>query len=93
MIKKYVLIGFLVGLITNTAGIFFYILIFSELDLEATLQQAQQNDYLGKIIALGAILNFFPFFVFLKKNQMYHARGVLLASVLMAIVIAITKFI
>ncbi len=93
MIKKYVLIGFLIGLITNVAGIFFYILIFSDMQLEATLQHAQQNDYLGKIIALGAILNFFPFFVFLKKNQMYHARGVLLATVLMAIIIAITKFI
>tara|TARA_R100001369_G_scaffold38462_1_gene64198 strand:+ start:58580 stop:58861 length:282 start_codon:yes stop_codon:yes gene_type:complete len=93
MIKKYVLVGFLIGLITNVAGIFFYILIFSDMELEATLQHAQQNDYLGKIISLGAILNFFPFFVFLKKNQMYHARGVLLATVLMAIIIAITKFI
>ncbi len=92
MIKKYVLIGFLVGIIANAAGIFFYILMFSDMGLEATLQHAQQNDYLGKIIALGAILNFFPFFVFLKKNQMYHARGVLLATVLMAIVIAITQF-
>lgn len=93
MIKKFVFIGFLVGIISNAAGMFFYILMFSDMGLEATLQHALQNDYLGKIIALGAILNFFPFFVFLKKNQMYHARGVLLATVLMAIVIALTKFI
>ncbi len=93
MIKKHVLIGFLIGLLTNAAGIFFYILLFSKMDLEATLKNALQNDYLGKIIALGAILNFFPFFVFIKKNQLYKARGVLLATVLMAVVIAITKFI
>ncbi|WP_026836517.1 hypothetical protein [Gillisia sp. JM1] len=93
MIKKHVLIGFLIGLLTNAAGIFFYILIFSKMDLEATLHDALQNDYLGKIIALGAILNFFPFFVFIKKNQLYKARGVLLATVLMAVVIAVTKFI
>ena len=93
MIKKYVLTGLLIGIIANATGIFFYILIFSNLGLEATIINAKQNDYLGKIIALGAILNFFPFFVFLKKNQIYHARGVLLATVLMAIVIVITKFI
>jgi hypothetical protein len=93
MIKKHVLIGFLIGLLTNAAGIFLYILLFSKMDLEATLQDALQNDYLGKIIALGAILNFFPFFVFIKKNQIYKARGVLLATVLMAVVIAVTKFI
>jgi hypothetical protein len=93
MIRKYVLTGFLIGLLANAAGIFFYILLFSEMDLESSIQNAIQNDYIGKIIALGAILNFFPFFVFIKKNQMYHARGVLLATVLMAVVIAITKFI
>jgi hypothetical protein len=93
MIRKYVLTGFLIGLLANAAGIFFYILLFSEMDLESSIQNAIQNDYIGKIIALGAILNFFPFFVFIKKNQMYHARGVLLATVLMAVVIAVTKFI
>ena len=93
MIKKYVFIGFFVGLLANAAGIFFYILLFSKMDLEATLKHALQNDYLGKIIALGAILNFFPFFVFIKKNQIYKARGVLLATFLMAVVIAVTKFI
>jgi len=93
MIKKKVLIGFLVGIISNAAGIFFYILLFSKMDLENTIKHAIQNDYVGKIIALGAILNFFSFFVFLKKNQIYHARGVLLATVLMAVVIAITRLI
>ncbi len=93
MIKKHVLIGFLIGLLANAAGIFFYILLFSKMELEATLQHAHQNDYLGKIISLGAILNFLPFFIFIKKNQIYKARGVLLATVLMAVVIAVTKFI
>ena len=93
MIKKHVLIGFLIGLLANATGILMYILLFSKMDLETTLTHSLKNDYLGKIIALGAILNFFPFFVFIKKNQIYKARGVLLATVLMAVVIAVTKFI
>ena len=93
MIKRNVLIGFLTGLSANVAGIILYILLFSDRGLDDTLRDAQANDYLGKIIALGAALNFLPFFVFLKKNLIYHARGVLLATVITAVVIAITKFI
>ena len=93
MIKRNILIGFLTGLSANVAGIILYILIFSNAGIDETLRDAQANDYLGKIIALGAAFNFLPFFVFLKKNLIYHARGVLLATVITAVVIAITKFI
>jgi hypothetical protein len=90
MLRKKIAIGFLVGLFANAAGVFLYITIFSEMDLESTLKDASRNDYLGKIIALGAVSNFLPFFVFLKKNQIYHARGVVLATVLAATTIAFT---
>lgn len=90
MLRKKIAIGFLVGIIANAAGIFLYITFFSEMDLGPTLKDAARNGYLGKIIALGALLNFFPFFVFLKKNQIYHARGVVLATVLASILIAIS---
>lgn len=93
MIRRNILIGFLTGLSANVAGILLYILLFSNQGLDDTLRDAQVNDYLGKVIALGAALNFLPFFVFLKKNLIYHARGVLLATVITAVVIAITKFI
>ncbi|QED38189.1 hypothetical protein FK178_10880 [Antarcticibacterium arcticum] len=93
MIKRNVFIGFITGLSANVAGIILYILLFSDRGLDATIKDALVNDYLGKVIALGAALNFLPFFVFLKKNLIYHARGVLLATVVTAVVIAITKII
>lgn len=93
MIKRNIFIGFITGLSANVAGIILYILLFSDGGLDATIRDAMVNDYLGKVIALGAALNFLPFFVFLKKNLIYHARGVLLATVLTAVVIAITKII
>ena len=91
MIKRNILIGFLTGISANIAGIILYLLIFSKMGLDETLQDAYVNNYLGKIIALGAALNFLPFFLFLKKNLIYHARGVLLATVITAIIIAITN--
>lgn len=89
--KKEVFIGFLIGIIANCAGIFFYVTLFSEHDLEQTIKAAIKDGFIGSLIALGALLNFLPFFVFLKKQQYYRARGVLIASLLAAIVIAITK--
>ncbi|MCF4100866.1 hypothetical protein L1I30_04230 [Gillisia sp. M10.2A] len=91
MIRKNILIGFIIGIIANMAGIFLYITLFSKIGLEASLKDAVANNYLGKIISLGAILNFLPFFIFLKKKQIYHARGVLLATVLTAVVVAVSQ--
>ncbi len=79
------------GILATIIGIFLYISLFSELDIKTTLIEAANNDYLGKVIALGAALNFIPFFIFIKKNEIYKARGVLLATVLVAVIIAITK--
>ena len=79
------------GILATIIGIFLYISLFSELDVKTTLIEAANNDYLGKVIALGAALNFIPFFIFIKKNEIYKARGVLLATVLLAVIIAITK--
>ena len=92
MIKKEILIGLLVGLFANVAGIYLYITLFSPNGLEETILKAKQEDFLGSIIALGAIANFLPFFVFLKKNQPYRSRGVLIATLIAAVVIAILKF-
>jgi hypothetical protein len=90
-IKK-ILIGFIIGLAANMAGTYLYIFFFSKLSLESTLQAALENDFLGSLIALGAILNLGVFFIFLKKKQYYRARGVVLATVIAALAILISKF-
>lgn len=92
MIRTNILIGFLTGMAATTGGIIIYILLFSQMGLDETLQDAVRNDYLGKIIVLGAALNFLPFFLFLKKNLIYHARGVMLAMVGIAVALAFYKF-
>ena len=90
--KKEILIGFIIGIIANIAGSYLYIFFFSRYDLETTLRNSQDYGIIGSLIALGAILNLFVFFIFLKKKQYYRARGVVLATVLAAILILISKF-
>ena len=89
---KEILIGLLIGLAANMAGTYLYIFFFSKLSLTSTLQAALENDFLGSLIALGAIMNLIVFFILLKKNQYYRARGVVLATVIAALAILISKF-
>ena len=74
------------------AGTYLYIFFFSKLSFESTLQGALENGFLGSLIALGAILNLGAFFIFLKKRQYYRARGVVLATVIAALAILVSKF-
>ena len=89
--RKEILIGFLVGLIANTLGTLLYILLFSDMGIIETFEAAQQQGYVGSLLALGAILNLIAFFGFLKLRRDQRARGVLLATVLTALIILYYK--
>jgi len=91
-IRKEILIGFLIGIIANLAGCYLYIFFFSKYSLETTIQIALEQDIFGNIIALGALLNLGVFFIFLKKKEYYRARGVIMATLLAAIIIVMAKF-
>jgi len=84
-VKKEIAIGAIIGLIANALGMFFFIAVFVEEDFERTLSTAYQTGILGKFMALGAVLNFAPFYLFLRRNLIYRARGVVVATVLVAI--------
>lgn len=91
MIKKEVFIGFIVGICANSLGILLYILLFSDLSVKDTIREALESDFFGTLIAAGAILNFIPFFLFIKRDRLYRSRGVLMASILAALIIAALK--
>ena len=90
-IKKEILIGIVFGLICNLAGLYIYVAIFTQYDLVNAIKYAYRDDFLGGLIAIGAVANFLPFFVFLKKDNLYRARGVLIFTILMAFVILLLK--
>ena len=89
---KAVTTGFIVGIIANVTGVVLYIQFFSQLGIGETLKNAWTQGFFGSLIALGAVLNLIAFFLFLKQNKIFHARGTLLATVLAAILILISKF-
>lgn len=90
--KKELFIGFLIGIAANFIGTYLYIFFFLDYTFENAIRIALETDSLGNLIALGAILNLFAFFILLKKAQLYRARGVVLATVLGALVILYLQF-
>lgn len=92
-IKKEIIIGFLISLLATASGFFIYLQYISQTDISSTLNKIREGGVLGAVIALAAIPNLFVFFIFLKKNQDYRARGVLIATITIAIFTLILKFI
>lgn len=85
MNKIKLLYGLLIGIITTTIGIALFIYFFTDFTFIEGLQASRFNGTLGKIITLGAILNIIIFFALLKIKQDLMARGVVLATIIMAI--------
>lgn len=90
-IKKEIIIGFLVGVIANVLGVILYILIFSDLGIIETYNAAVEMERVGSILALGAILNLVAFFLFMRIRRDHRAKGVMIATILTALLILYYK--
>jgi hypothetical protein len=89
--KKEILIGFAVGLIANTIGTLLYILLFSDMGIAETFKAAVLQGYVGSLLALGAVLNLIAFFGFLRIRRDNRAKGVMIATLLTAMLILYYK--
>ena len=89
MNKKEFLVGLFSGFLANTVGaILTVVLLFQEVkisNISKIISDSISDNYVTKLISLGAIINLFVFFVFLKYNYDERARGVLVATFIMAI--------
>ncbi|QTE22074.1 hypothetical protein [Polaribacter cellanae] len=91
-VKKDILIGILVSLFATFGGIFLYLEYFSRYEFNETLQMIREGNLYGKVLSLAAIPNLFVFFIFIKKKQDYKAKGVLIATILIALTTLLLKF-
>ena len=89
MDKKELFIGFLIGLAAAALGCFLFLFFFTETRSPDDLKMIRANGYMGKLITLGAIFNLIAFFMLLKYNKDFMARGVILATILLAILTVI----
>ncbi|WP_053976117.1 hypothetical protein [Mangrovimonas xylaniphaga] len=93
MIKKEVIIGLVTGFAANFLGLLLAVYIFGNGEgFSTTINQAMAEGFFSKLVSIGAILNLVAFFIFIKKKQDYRARGVLLATILVAVFTFLLKF-
>ena len=92
-VVKNVLKGFGVGMLVTLVGASLYILVmFKQFDLIQAYQTLFKNGLLAKVITLGTLPNVLVFHYFIKQQKFYHARGVLMAVVVLALFFAYLKF-
>lgn len=91
-IKKEIVIGVLVSILATAAGLFLYLEYISQGTIAETMKMVREGGVLGSVLALAAIPNLFVFWVFLKKRQDYRARGVLMTTIIIALLTLALKF-
>jgi len=92
-VKKEIFSGVGVSVFATCCGLFLYLQYFSKYGFDQTLQMIKEGNLYGSVLALAALPNLFVFFIFIKKKQDYRARGVLLTSIIIALVTFVLKLI
>lgn len=87
-------IGFIPGLFAPLLGVvFFYFFNFSDYPFTQYLRMAGNPTVLSPMLSFGAVINLFIFFPLMWSDYYNAARGVIGATILYAIPIAIFKFV
>lgn len=85
MKKTDLLIGFFIGIVTTVLGTILFLVLFTKFHSISDISSIREEGILGKIVTLGAILNIVVFFLLLKLNKELMARGIILATIILAI--------
>jgi hypothetical protein len=85
MKKTDLLIGFFIGLVSTFIGSYLFLKVKTKYDLIDDFNLLRIEGILGKVFVLGAILNIVVFYILLKKNKEMMARGVILATIILAL--------
>ena len=96
MNKKELFQGVLVGLLANIIGLVTAAIVLGKLSgnsdsILTVLETAHFENFIGKLISLGAFLNLISFFYFIRKRQDARAGGVLAATIIIALATFLIK--
>ena len=84
--------GFIPGLLLPIITFLIIGLVRYEGSLESFARSFQAMGMLSKVVSLTALPNLLLFFIFIWTNRNFSARGVIFATLLVAMVMLILKF-
>ena len=90
MRNKNLFIGIISGILANFLGFIIVARLmlteeFSLINLTNVVKQLYDDGLLNKLISLGAFLNLLIFFFFIKTNNETKAAGVLISTIMIAL--------
>ena len=90
--RKDILVGIVVGLLATGLGFYLYVEFVLNGSFQESLVIINNKNLYGQVLSIAAIPNLLVFFIFIKKKQDYKARGVLIATFLVAFLILVSQF-
>lgn len=85
MQKKSLFKGFILGILLAWVGTYLFVTLVTKYDFWEGWQLMKNQGNIGKLITLGAVPNLILFFLLLKLQKEMMARGVVLATITIAI--------
>lgn len=85
-------VGLVAGLLLPVLAFLVSWLILSDVTLSQYIERFQKLNRISSLISLSAIPNLLLFFLFLWKNMYWSARGVIFATLILAFIMLIVKF-
>ena len=93
MKNKDIIIGLIIGFIASVIGFTLSLLFFGTGEsLNDSLSIALAQGVFTKLVSIGALLNLGAFFLFINTNKESQAKGVLIATIIVALITIIIRF-
>jgi hypothetical protein len=83
--KKEFILGFFIGIIATFLGSFIFLIAFTKCNDFTDLIIIKNEGILGKIVTLGALFNLLLFLISMKLNRETIAKGIVLATIILAL--------
>ncbi|MBH45434.1 MAG: hypothetical protein CMC93_02320 [Flavobacteriaceae bacterium] len=85
--------GVIASLFASASITIFILLYFSQGTIEGAIISLYDQKKLGGLISMGALINLPLFFLGMRKNKVNFAKGVLITSIFLVIVVGLLKII
>ena len=91
MINKEFFQGLIASFFASSSAMIFLLLYFSEAPIEEGISYFFKQKKLGGLISVSALINLPLFFLGMHKRKINFAKGVMITSILIVVIIAILK--
>jgi len=91
--NKEIIIGLIIGIVTSIIGLTLSLLFFGTGEsISDSLNIALAQGVFTKLVSIGALLNLGAFFLFINTDKESRAKGVLIATIIVALITIIIRY-